>query len=439
MPQKVNSVHFEWSIAEEGTVWSEATLLTPWPLQGNAAAWTQPAVPQVTPLALPTTPLFPVIVLLLIALLTGASVPWPPQDEVLRLQRQIEAALQREERVWRHNNIALFRNLLDSQARLEWRTDWSMPWGIQPDQRIQLGARITAIEAHGDLLWVHTQISQPMTAWWRAAPFSELRFYRHTRNGWIRTSPMIDAWGEVRTLATPHLRFQFYERDTSTILALSTRVELAYLQLYQLLGRSPPPTPITLSFVVVPDQMREFRMGEEPLRFSSPALLKAPLELSAAEYTAHLAISHLADRALIDLLGYNSRQYANRWRTLFWGAAGRLRIEVLGERSPWQQEAAAFFRQTDLGQRPLRFTDIDDRYTGQNVPREAYLWEYMAAEALIDYVVQRYGWQGVSALFGGLGQSSYWSKVIPSVFHQPVSDLETDWNRYLAETYLAPN
>jgi hypothetical protein len=112
-----------------------------------------------------------------------------------------------------------------------------------------------------------------------------------------------------------------------------------------------------------------------------------------------------------------------------------LRSQVLGERSPWQHEAERFFGRTDRSQRLLRFTDIDDRYTSLGPPREAYLWEYMAAESLVAYIAQTYGWERVAALFGEFAYSSYWSKAIPNVFGQSVTELEAGWNRYLDETY----
>lgn len=437
MSKNTNSVRFEWAFAEEGAVWHDAELLRPWPAVGAVSILPSLHDEPLPALSFQTTPLLPALVLLLIGLWTTASVPVSSPEAPARLQRQIEATLQQEERVWQQNDIAQFRTLLDPLAQPEWRSDWSMAWGIQPNQRNTLGTRIVSLEVQDQLLLVQTLVTQPQIAWWRSTPYRELRFYRRSSAGWVRTAPIPTAWGQVRTVATPHLRFHFYEQDAPTILALSAQVEVAYLQLYQLLGHPPPTASLTLTFGVGPDYMREFRMSEEPLRFASPRLLKSPGGLTDGEYITHLVISHLADRALLEILARNDRLQVSRWRNMLWGATGRLRIELLGQRSPWQQEAEAFFRQTNPGQPPLHFTDIDDRYTGLMVPREGYLWEYMAAESLIAYVEQLYGWEGVIALFGGFSHTSYWSKLIPNVFDQSAADLEADWNQYLVETYRA--
>jgi hypothetical protein len=422
------AIHFEWSISEEATVWQEAD---------QRVSLARPDFRLIPPGAYPrSAPLLHTIVLLVISLLSVASSGSLVQvDQQTRLQMEIAATLQREEGFWRQNEPTRFRELLDADVRREWRSDWFLPWGIEPDRRATLGVEVMGVEMQDDRLLVYTQVNEPMIAWWRSIPYRELRFYRQSREGWVRTSPEPASFGPLRTLATPHLRLQFYESDAPVILAIAVRMELAYVQLHRLLGQTPTATPLTLNFVVAPDQMREFRVSEEPLRFSSPRLLKTPLGQTNEEYTAHLVISHLADRTLLQLLGEEGRQRANRWRTMFWGASGRLRSQVLGERSPWQHEAEQFFRQADRSQRPLRFTDIDDRYPSLTAPREAYLWEYMAAESLIAYIVQTYGWEGVTSLFREFGHSNYWSKLAPNAFAQPMSELEAGWNRYLNEHY----
>ncbi|HMN31554.1 MAG TPA: hypothetical protein PKE45_25620, partial [Caldilineaceae bacterium] len=251
------TIYIEWSIADESVVWQNADAVAPLPARQSAqtAAADQQLVHPLRILAL--------VMFALLATAATARVPQP--DQKWQIQEQIEAALQHEESVWRKNDAALFSQFLDETAGREWRRDWFMPWGVEPDQRVTLGIHVIDIEAAGALVSVQTEVAQPLTAWWRTAPYRELRFYRPSTKGWVRTGPDPAAWGQVRTLATPHFRFQFYEQDAAAILTIAERTELAYRRLYQLLGQTPAATPIRLTFVVAPDQVREFEVSNAPL------------------------------------------------------------------------------------------------------------------------------------------------------------------------------
>jgi hypothetical protein len=340
--------------------------------------------------------------------------------------------LHREELAWQQNNAAQFSQFLDRQIPREWRRDWFLPWGIEPSQRTTLGVQMVQIE-QAQPVAAHTLVTHAVLEWWRGLPYQELRFYRQTETGWVRTKPAVEDWGRLHTLATPHLQFEFYERDAAPMLALAEPMERAYVKLYALLGRKLPPQPITLTFAVVPDRVHEFTPTEDGLTFSSPLLLKTPVGLTPSQYTAHLIVNRLADQALRQMVDSSRRRGANRWQSMVRAANGRLRSEILGQRSPWQQQAERLFRQTNWTLSPLRLTDISDRYSGKIPSRATIMWEYMAAESVIDYVVQVYGWEGLAALIRGFGEFSFWNGLIPSVFGVSVPEFEVGWNRYLAE------
>jgi hypothetical protein len=376
-----------------------------------------------------------VLILVGVLLVTGASFA-PSEHNPARLQGEIEAALQREERTWQNNDAALFNQLLDHQIKREWRRDWFMPWGVEPVQRTGLGVFVISIEPQRDLVLVNTLVTQAATEWWRAIPYREVRFYRQTENGWVRTAPALNDWGKVRTLATPHLRFEFYERDAPAILAIAAPLELAYLKLYALLEREPPAEVVRLTFAVTPDQAHEFSPEDDRLAFASPLLLKTPLGLTPTDYMLHLVVNRLIDHALQETFGGARRRGANRWQSMLRAANGRLRSELLGQRSPWQQQAEMVFRQTSWEHRQLRLTDISDRYSGKIPSRATVMWEYMAAEAVVSYVVQVYGWDGLSDLIRGFGKTSFWYGLIPAAFGSSVEEFEAGWNQYLTEHYF---
>jgi hypothetical protein len=414
-----HTVSFEWRVVEDEERWWQAEPPAAAPTFRHEARQLLDAVCRCA-------------ALILVSLAAASSALAPAVEAQEQLHREIEAALGREEVVWQANDARQYSQLLDRQLARMWQRDWFTPWGIDPRRRISLATRVMKVEPQGDFVAAHTLVFDPGTEWWRAVPYRETRFYRQTKQGWVRTVPGADFWGAPQTVETPHLRFRFYERDGATVFAIADQMERAYLAVYELLHLTPPVERLTITIAPVPDVVHEFSNEVEALTISSPALLRTPVGFSDTDQLEHLLVNHLTARAVFQASGRSSLY---RRRTLLWGVRGWMRTRVLGERSPWQNQAALVFRQLNNGYRPLRLTDISDRYPSEFPTHEEYMWEYIAAESVVAYTVAEYGIDRLPALLHGVGGFSYWGGLIKEVFGIPVEEFEQGWNRYLVQHY----
>jgi hypothetical protein len=422
-----HTVSFEWRVVEDKEPWGQVEPLADRPATQSEPRQLLPALGRCA-------------ALILVSLVAASGALAPVQSAEGRLHRAIEAALGREEAVWQANDARQYSQLLDHQLARMWQRDWFAPWGIDPRRRTSLATSLVRVEPQPDVVAAHTLVFDPGTEWWRAVPYRETRFYRQTAQGWVRTVPGADFWGAPQTVETPHLRFRFYQRDGATVFAIADGLERAYLAVYALLELTPPAERLTITLAPVPDVVHEFSNDVEPITLASPALMRTPVGLSDAEQLEHLLVNHLTARAVFHSLAEVGRSSLYRRRTLLWGVRGWMRTTILGERSPWQSQAALVFRQLNHGYRPLRLTDISDRYPSEFPTDAEYMWEYIAAESVVAYTVAHYGVDRLPDLLHGVGGFSYWGGLIEDVFGIPVEEFEQGWNRYLALQYppLAP-
>jgi hypothetical protein len=293
----------------------------------------------------------------------------------------------------------------------------------------------SSLDASDDLMLVKLLVTEPAAEWWRVVPYREMRFYRQTEEGWVRTLPASDYWGEARTLDTPHLRFEFYDRDAAMVVSIANRLELVYMDLYDRFQLSPPATATKLTLAVVTDVVRTGSSYGDRLRFTTPMLTKVPQGLTDGEHLAHQIVSRFTSRVLNQTLTETGRINSYGWQNMFRALRGWVRTELLAQRSPWHLQAERVFSALRQDYARLRLTDINDSYASVLPTREQDMWEYMVAESVVAYAINAYGWERLPAFVQALGEFGYWSVLIPHVFGVSVEDFEDGWNRYLAEHY----
>lgn len=370
-------------------------------------------------------------------MLAAATSPTPAASPVAAAMDEVRAALALEEAAWKGDDPELFNTLLDNQIGREWRREWRVIWAIPPQQRTDMGATITGMEPLGELVVVNMLVAQPPIEWWRAVPFQELRYYRQAEHGWVRTVPDEAYWGKPYALETPHLRFEFTERDAALVLPIANQMEAAYLALHELLQLSPPTQTEKFTLTVVPEIVDTWRTNRNAQRISSPRLAPIALGMSQTDHLADEMFDRMAGYVLNQMLLDVGRSGSNRWRTVSWALRGRLCQEILARCSPWYEQAQVAFAQErfETPDQALRLIDIQDRYGNELRTRNVYLWEYGATDSMLDYVISAYGWARAPSMVRGFGQFSFWSGVIPAVFQQSVPEFEREWNRHLQERW----
>lgn len=374
--------------------------------------------------------------ILCVGLFTVTSATFvPAQQREVWAHNEVRAALQEEELAWKRNDEASYQELIDPLVHSQWQREWRIPWNIDPAARQEMGLIAADVEAWADLVRVKTLFTQPFPADWRSVPYRENRFYQQTATGWVRTLPTSAYWGEVRSLETLHLRFEFYEPDAATIIPLASRLERVYLTLYDLFDLTPPMDEPKLTLAVVPEPVRAGSAYDGRLRFTSPLLARVPQGLSDADHLAHQMVSRFTARVLNETLIVTGYSNIDGWQNLLRALRGWLRTVVLEDRSPWHQQAEAAFRTLRQAYPDLRLADINDPYPVPVSNREAEMWQYMVAESVVAYAVERYGWERLPAFVRGLGEYSYWNGLIPRTFGVSVEEFEAGWQQYLAEEY----
>jgi hypothetical protein len=432
------SINFEWSVVEDEEVWR------------NLPAVTAPTAPgyerqggrlsaQLNRSATDHRQLVRGLWMTLmcaVCLLAMTGTTFAPTDQGWEVaQTEVKAVLKLEESAWQANDEDLYNTLLDDQVAGDWRRDWRMAWGIEPAERRDLGIAVTRLEPFEDLVRVEMNVNQPYPEWWRLVPYREQRFYRPTETGWVRTLPTAAYWGQLRALETPHLRFEFYERDAGLMIALANRLELVYLQLYRLFGLEPPLNEGKLTLAVLPEPVRTGSSYGGRLRFTSPTLARVPQGLSDADHLAHQIVSRFTSRVLNQVLTESGRTNSYSWQNMFRAVRGWLRTDVLAQRSPWHQQAELVFRRLRQDYPYLHLVDVTDPYRSELPSREQDMWEYMVAESIVSYAVDTYGQEKLTTFVQGLGEYNYWSALLPRTFGVPVAEFEAGWNRYLDQTY----
>lgn len=364
----------------------------------------------------------------------GGALFSPDQQIRLRSHMAIQATLQLEEQAWQGTDGAAMQRLIDPQVKPDLQTAWRTPWG-NASQPTSFGASLLTVAPVGDLVQVKLLVTRPTQEWWRSFPYRETRFYRQSSQGWVRTTATSELWGSMRSLETPHLRFEFAAHDAAAVLPIMERMEVVYLQAHQWLDLPEPVTTPKVTFAVVPETVREWGPVGERQLVTSPALTKVPAGLSDADYLAHVLASRFSYQVINQALADTESRNAYYWRPLLWAVSGWLRSELLNQRSPWHQQAENVFRQRLPERLPLQLAAATQSGEGQPSSREEFMWRYMIAESVVAYVMQTQGKEQLSAFVQTMAESRTWTGFVEQFFQQSVAEFEDGWNHFLREHY----
>jgi hypothetical protein len=347
----------------------------------------------------------------------------------------VRTTLAMEKLAWQTNDTALQSSLVDPRVGASVQREWRQPWEIDPTQRSDLDERLLTVAPLHDYMLATMVVNRPDEAWWRSTPYREIRFYRETPNGWVRTTPASTFWGSARSIETPTLRFEFHDRDAPTVIALLDRLELANQRLDQLLAITSTGVISKATFVVAPDVVHGWGTYQNRMRLTSPFLAKVPNGLNDEDYLAQMMVNRLTHLALTRLLENTDSNGSYRWRSLLWAVSGWLRTTVLEQRTPWHLQAETAFRANLTHHLPLRMTDVVSRNGGTATSRSEYMEEYMIAESVVAYAVDTYGVEKLPALVRSLTQHGSWAVIAPQVFDVSMVEFEAGWNRYVVKHY----
>ncbi|MEX1021257.1 MAG: hypothetical protein WDZ49_16470 [Litorilinea sp.] len=367
---------------------------------------------------------------------TGISLS-PRQLEWDRAAAGIQRSLDRENRAWYSLDRDLFLATVDPTIEDHWATEWRRHWRGEPGSRLEYGAELQQIESLGDgFMRVAVTARQPATEWSDVEELHELRFYRETEQGWVRTVPGLyaDYWGERRTLQTGNLHFIYFARDADTVRAAAPRVAAAMAEIHRLLDIDPPVGYEEFTVELQPDRMGRWAWDGNHVQITSPTFATVPAGLTPSENLTESLVNRLAYRVFNSAEEPDGR-FLFRWTVMNWGLRRWMITHLLDQPSPWHAQAVEIFRTESAGRFPLSPREISDNEQAGRPSREYVVWRFLAAETLIEYGVQTYGEQTIPALFRGFTHFASWEELTPAVYGVDLATFTAGWNEYLAEHY----
>ncbi|MEM7130126.1 MAG: hypothetical protein AAF702_27595 [Chloroflexota bacterium] len=380
------------------------------------------------------------IALLFIALIaiTGTAAS-PTELENIRLGNEIQTVLRTEEQAKRTGDQVLLNQLIDSQSTGGWRRVWR---SIPPvtEQDAQQGPVMTLVQAKSmdNLVMAEVLVEQPAYGWSQFSPYKELRFYRKTNSGWLRTVPDDTFWGGHHVVESDLLRFEFRNRDAQLVQANVEHLDQIYASLHQMLGLELASTSEKHTFVLTPEMVNETGNLTTRNAIVSPLLSQMPQNTSIEAYFLQTVVTRMTyltvNRRISEGYSLNQRGGSSyRWRNMQIGLRRWLRIELLSVVPPWDQMAVKAFEAQLAVHLPMTLRDVSEEDLDLLTDRDYRYWHSGAAISLIDYMVDTYSEEVLPRLVRGLQSDKRWQELIPYITGRSVTEFETEWNQYLAQ------
>lgn len=361
-------------------------------------------------------------------------------DPINLINSGIELALQREVEVWGAQEAASFDRYIDPNAAQEWRSSARTyakslaSWLTRPTIQLLQAEPLT-----DDLALVQLQ----MTSSGRMNPIQFGRVYRYLPNEdrWYWSQPPAELWGEVLTLETAHLRFEYPARDADTIAIAAPLLENAYLKIHETLGvdvvveRDPQDFYYDkkLTLKILPEENIARRDPAFTYSFSSPGLSGAPLSgqgdnIAAPEAYAAFILTQIS-QVILDK-AQEQKSFSSR---------GFAEVEMAIIR--WLvNDSLDYVAYRGLEDRPssqlmtnyptLQLDDLLVLPTGINADLGNGELAVVST-ALIDHIVAFYGREAIPTLARALvSDTDTWEKLIPATFGLSLTEFEQGWNSW---------
>jgi hypothetical protein len=358
-----------------------------------------------------------------------------------------------------------------------------------------LDGAVSRIEVQGD----QAVVNLVMPAKREVPAYRQTRFYQRMAEDWQQTAPNAALWGPERSLETPSFVFHFRQHDASAVTAAAPQIEALYTTLKGNFGWASPTGAeklvVQVSVTQTPaDTLAWYRLPE-PLRVPSPAVYRAPVEVTDAAL--------LEESITLPLVNYVLAQASERhaigaaWQPLVKGlrlwqvwdldlplASWRADIVkwvyidlptnqagqsfVLPEHytalcaahqlwmpSPLQLHIPLVCADLDWeewywaswdARTPLTHLDqlaVPVRSNAESMIQRSILERLnqpsqpVALATLIEYTVATYGRERLPNLVAGLGHYDSWDTLLRVVYGVSPDEFEAGWQAYLATHYGA--
>src|SRR5690606_34110132 len=111
--------------------------------------------------------------------------------------------------------------------------------------------------------------------------YRQVRVYRETADGWVRTAPASAYWGRPQQVESRYFIVHYYSQDAAAIADAVARLDALYAKFYAAYFGDPPPNEkvaIQVDPARTPGELAHSASGQPPLVVASPTATLAPLE-----------------------------------------------------------------------------------------------------------------------------------------------------------------
>lgn len=317
-----------------------------------------------------------------------------------------------------------------------------------------------------------------------AEAYRETRFFREGPDGWRRTAPNAAFWGREDVQQTRYFRIRYRRADAQSVTAVAPQLDGIYEQLRADLALTGDAPLLAVDVASVNlDSLARLHFRDKTLVVPSPLLLRAPAGMShedlllasivnplIAQTWREAAVARASDpwqegsRVWWDSLARGAQLWqasahsepaaqiardSVRWLssesdaepvpghiTGLWRLSMPVygSLEQLALTEDWQER----LRATPEYPHTLRQLLAADDWDAHPLPASSSFlgWQRCVATAtLVEYFVQTYGREQLSALVDGFRTHDRWETLIPDATGVTAAEFEAGWQRYVTEEY----
>ncbi len=428
------------------------------------------------------------LLLCLLAATVGLRLWMQAQAGLAAVETGLSRMLVTENRAAVEGDEPLAAALLDPEAEFDWQVRMLK---VQHQAREQtVNVEIIDFSLADDRAMANVRLTDRSSG----AAFRESRFYRETGQGWLRSQPTAELWGESRTLESEYFVFTYGQLDGPAVVEAAPLLDRAYVHMHTTLGQVLPAAirpdeKVAVHLVTQEGSYNHWYTRGKPLAVNSPRLMLLPERVSDGQALAELVAVALrreaVNRAIVphkriyrptpdflsglllwlaweeDMVQADYRRdvvmwlYAsgpdgpqaaltNHWEFCELFCAWEIVAPVVPitfyratDRVPssFYLRPATALRQLTMGldRELLEYVASPNPVT--DGPYASRLAQRIAVATLLEYTTHTYGQESVLALLQAAKEGESWGRAVPHLFGVSVADFEAGWWAWLAEEY----
>jgi hypothetical protein len=154
-------------------------------------------------------------------------------------------------------------------------------------ERAAADIEITDFALQGDRAMAQVRVTDRSSG----AVYRESRFYRETNQGWLRSQPAAELWGEPRTLESEYFIFTYVRLDGPAVFEAAPLLDRAFVHMYTTLGQAlpvgiRPEEKVAVHLVMQGGSNTPWYRKGNPLAVNSPRLIRLPERVTDGQAVA---------------------------------------------------------------------------------------------------------------------------------------------------------